>query len=104
MSFHSPDALRNIEFLSVGKNVRFSTRASIYAASRILLRSHSRIDDFCVLSSGEGTAVAALSLVMKDLEFFGIYVDLPLKRMKSISRRLLELEKLYKEGLCPTNL
>jgi len=54
MSFHSPDALHDMGFLSVGENVRVSTKASIYGASRISLGSHSRIDDFCVLSAGEG--------------------------------------------------
>lgn len=54
MSFHSPDALREMGFLSVGEHVKVSTRASIYGASRISLGAHSRIDDFCVLSAGEG--------------------------------------------------
>ena len=54
MSFHSPDALREMGFLSVGENVKVSTHASIYGASRISLGAHSRIDDFCVLSAGEG--------------------------------------------------
>jgi galactoside O-acetyltransferase len=54
MSFHSSDALRDMGFLSVGENVRVSTKASIYGASRISLGANSRIDDFCVLSAGEG--------------------------------------------------
>lgn len=54
MSFHDPDALREMGFLSVGENVKVSTHASIYGASRISLGAHSRIDDFCVLSAGEG--------------------------------------------------
>lgn len=183
MSFHSPDALREMGFLSVGEDVKVSAKASIYGASRISLGAHSRIDDFCVLSAGEGgiqigrnvhiavmcsligkarielhdfaglssrvciysssddysgesmtnptvpeafthvdhrpvvlerhvivgsgsvilpgvtigegTAVGALCLVAKDLEPFGIYAGSPLKRVKSRSRRLLELEKLY---------
>ncbi|MFZ1829926.1 MAG: acyltransferase [Candidatus Competibacteraceae bacterium] len=54
MSFHSPDALREMGFLAVGEEVKVSTKASIYGASRISLGAHSRIDDFCVLSAGEG--------------------------------------------------
>jgi len=54
VSFHSPDALREMGFLSVGEEVKVSTKASIYGASRISLGAHSRIDDFCVLSAGEG--------------------------------------------------
>ena len=183
MSFYNPDALHKIGFLSVGENVRLSKKASIYGASRISLGSHSRIDDFCVLSAGEGgiyigrnvhiavmcsligkgrielddfcnlssrvsiysssddysgesltnptvpeeftnvdhrrvalerhviigsgtvilpgvtigegTAVGALSLVAKNLEPFSIYAGSPLKRLKSRSKRLLELEKQY---------
>ncbi|HRY17036.1 MAG TPA: acyltransferase [Candidatus Competibacteraceae bacterium] len=183
MSFYSPDALHEIGFLSVGENVKVSTKASIYGASRISLGAQSRIDDFCVLSAGEGgiqvgrnvhiavmcsligkgqielydfcnlssrvsiysssddysgesmtnptipeafthvdyrpvvlerhviigsgsvilpgvtigegTAVGALCLVAKSLEPFGIYAGSPLKRIKSRSQRLLELEKLY---------
>lgn len=41
-------------FASVGRNVRISDRASFYGASRISLGDDVRIDDFCVLSAGEG--------------------------------------------------
>ena len=44
---------------------------------------------------GEGTAVGALSLVNKELEPFGIYAGVPLKRLKSRNRQFLDLEKLY---------
>ena len=37
-----------------GKDVRISRKASIYNPGRISLGSHVRIDDFCVLSAGEG--------------------------------------------------
>ena len=188
MSFYNPDELQKMGFLSVGTNVRLSSKASIYGASRISLGSHSRIDDFCVLSAGdggidigrnvhiavmssligkgritiddfcnissrvsiysssddysgefltnptvpeeftnvdhravvlkrhviigsgtvilpgvtigEGSAVGAMSLVAKDLESFSIYVGSPLKRLRSRSKRLLELEKLYLDTIC----
>lgn len=41
-------------FASVGRNVRISDRASFYGISRISLGDYVRIDDFCVLSAGEG--------------------------------------------------
>lgn len=44
---------------------------------------------------GEGTAVGALSLVNTELEPFGIYAGVPLKRLKSRNRQFLDLEKLY---------
>ena len=41
-------------FLSVGNNVQISDRASFYGAGRISIGNNSRIDDFCVISAGEG--------------------------------------------------
>ena len=54
MTFLTDDELRSVGFRSVGKDVQLSARASIYGASRIELGDHVRIDDFCILSSGEG--------------------------------------------------
>lgn len=41
-------------FAHVGRNVRLSDRASFYGAERISIGDNTRIDDFCVLSAGEG--------------------------------------------------
>lgn len=41
-------------FAHVGRDARLSDRASYYGASRISVGDHTRIDDFCVLSAGEG--------------------------------------------------
>lgn len=54
MSFYSPDELQKLGFLFIGQNVKISTKASFYGAERISIGSNSRIDDFCVLSTGEG--------------------------------------------------
>lgn len=54
MSFYSEAELRKLGFASTGENVRVSRRASFYGNGRIAIGSHSRIDDFCVLSAGEG--------------------------------------------------
>lgn len=185
MNFLSREGLCIRGFGSVGKNVRVSRNASFHGASRISLGDNCRIDDFCVLSAGEGgiaigrnvhiavmstlmgkgritvhdfcnlssrvgiysssddysgefltnptvpaslthvdhrpvtlhrhviigsgsvvlpgvtigegTAIGALSLVTHDLESFGIYAGVPLKRLKSRSDRVLELEKRYRE-------
>lgn len=48
------DAIKALGFLSLGENIQISDRASFYGASRISLGSNVRIDDFCVLSAGEG--------------------------------------------------
>ncbi|MEZ9788738.1 acyltransferase [Vibrio breoganii] len=54
MSFYSRCELKNMGFKNVGENVRLSKLASIYGASNISLDDNTRIDDFCILSSGEG--------------------------------------------------
>lgn len=54
MSIYSETELRELGFASLGENVRISRKASFYGTGRISVGSHSRIDDFCVLSAGEG--------------------------------------------------
>jgi galactoside O-acetyltransferase len=54
MNFLSPEGLRSRGFLSIGENVRISRNASFHGASRIALGTNCRIDDFCVVSAGEG--------------------------------------------------
>lgn len=44
-------------FKSIGKNSTVSPRASIYGAERIVIGDNVRIDDFCILSAGEGGIV-----------------------------------------------
>lgn len=41
-------------FAEVGEDVRISEFARLYGAHRIRLGNHVRIDDFCVLSAGDG--------------------------------------------------
>lgn len=54
MTFLSEHELLAVGFANVGDNVQVSRRAAIYGASRISIGDNSRIDDFCVLSAGEG--------------------------------------------------
>lgn len=54
MGFLSREQLENVGFAEVGKNVLVSDKASIYNPERISIGSDVRIDDFCVLSAGEG--------------------------------------------------
>ena len=49
------------------------------------------------LNIGEGASVGSLSLVTKDLKPWGIYAGIPVKRIGDRSKKLLELEKKYKE-------
>lgn len=54
MAMLDHDAIQSLGFESVGKNVQISDRASFCGAGRIKIGSNVRIDDFCVLSAGEG--------------------------------------------------
>jgi dTDP-4-amino-4,6-dideoxy-D-glucose acyltransferase len=54
MAVLSREAIDMLGFASVGENVQISDRASFYGVERISLGSHTRIDDFCVLSAGLG--------------------------------------------------
>jgi dTDP-4-amino-4,6-dideoxy-D-glucose acyltransferase len=54
MAMLTHEAVAALGFASVGRNVQISERASFYGAERIALGNNIRIDDFCVLSAGEG--------------------------------------------------
>lgn len=54
MAYLSAEQLTRLGFAEIGREVLISEKASIYGASRIRLGSHVRIDDFCILSAGEG--------------------------------------------------
>jgi dTDP-4-amino-4,6-dideoxy-D-glucose acyltransferase len=53
-SFYTQAELLEIGFAFVGNNVKLSRKASLYNPTNISIGDHSRIDDFCVLSAGEG--------------------------------------------------
>lgn len=50
MAYFNQLELEQIGFRYLGKNVKISTRASIYNAEQIEIGENSRIDDFCLLS------------------------------------------------------
>ena len=54
MAMLSRDAIQSIGFMFVGQNVQISDRATFYGADKIKIGNNVRIDDFCVLSAGEG--------------------------------------------------
>ncbi|AXS82518.1 acyltransferase [Marinobacter sp. Arc7-DN-1] len=54
MAFLSLEQLESIGFSAIGSNVFISDKASFYNPAKISIGSHVRIDDFCVLSAGEG--------------------------------------------------
>lgn len=54
MAFLSREQIKSMGFSSVGDNVYLSDKASYYNCKNITIGSNTRIDDFCVLSAGEG--------------------------------------------------
>lgn len=54
MAYLTQEQLSLVGFHRVGENVKISDKAVIYNPGRIELGDHIRIDDFCVLSAGEG--------------------------------------------------
>lgn len=54
MAFLSKEQIESMGFKSVGENVLLSDKASYYNCKNITIGSNTRIDDFCVLSAGEG--------------------------------------------------
>lgn len=54
MAHVSRQTLESMGFATIGENVLISEKASIYGAARIRLGDNVRIDDYCVLSAGQG--------------------------------------------------
>lgn len=54
MAFLTEKQLNEMGFAALGSNVLISDKASIYGGHRIKIGNNVRIDDFCVLSAGEG--------------------------------------------------
>lgn len=54
MAFLNNDQLIELGLKHFGENVLISDKASLYNTSNISIGSNVRIDDFCILSAGEG--------------------------------------------------
>lgn len=54
MSYYREEELQSFGFRSLGEGILLSRKASVYGAKNISIGSQVRIDDFCVLSAGEG--------------------------------------------------
>ena len=65
----------------------------------IIIKKHSIIGAGSIIMPGvileEGTSIGAMSLVLKSTISWGIYVGVPVKRLKNRKKDLLELEKEY---------
>lgn len=54
MSYYTPEELKSLRLGSVGEDVRISRKVSLHNTANIHIGNHVRIDDFCVLSAGQG--------------------------------------------------
>jgi dTDP-4-amino-4,6-dideoxy-D-glucose acyltransferase len=54
MAFLTEHQIAQLGFASVGRHVQISERAVFYNCANIEIGHHTRIDDFCVISAGEG--------------------------------------------------
>lgn len=50
MAYYTQDELVKFGFRALGRNVKISTKASVYDAGQIEIGDNSRIDDFCIVS------------------------------------------------------
>lgn len=69
---------------------------------QVILKKFSIVGAGSIIMPGvvieEGTAIGAMSLVLKSTQPWGIYVGNPAKRLKDRKKDLLELEKIYLEN------
>ncbi len=56
-SYYSLAELAHLGFRAIGHNIRLSRKASFYRPEQISLGNHVRIDDFCIISAGDGGVV-----------------------------------------------
>lgn len=50
MAYLSEEALRDMGFAALGRNVKISDKAVFYGSEQMCIEDNSRIDDFCVVS------------------------------------------------------
>ena len=70
MSWLSRETMTAMGFAEIGEDVRLSDRASYYNCGNIRIGNHVRIDDFCVLSAGDG------GIVIGDYVHIAVYCSL----------------------------
>lgn len=86
-SFYSQEELKKIGFLSIGKNVLISKKASIYNPGVISVGNHVRIDDFCILS-GKIT-IGSYSHISAYTALYGGEVGIEMHDFANISAKTL---------------
>jgi len=108
------EGIRLSDFSGLSQGVKVYTRSDDYSGEfltnptvpeeyvkvsrgSVILKKHVVVGSGSVILPGltieEGSSVGALSLVTKNLAPWGVYFGSPVKRLKSRSQRVLELEK-----------
>ena len=54
MAYMTDEQLKSMGFRNIGENVKISEKASIYNPANISIGDNARIDDFCIISAGDG--------------------------------------------------
>jgi acetyltransferase-like isoleucine patch superfamily enzyme len=80
---------------TISKKYKNEVVKPIYLGEHCIIGSNSVVLPGVNIS--QGVAVGAMSLVTKNLDEWGIYFGTPVNRIKNRSKKLLELEKFYKE-------
>ncbi|WP_099064130.1 acyltransferase [Serratia sp. BW106] len=54
MAYYTNSELASFGFLKLGESVKISKKASLYNCNKITIGNNVRVDDFCILSAGNG--------------------------------------------------
>jgi len=88
-----------------GETMTNSTVPSVYKNEKkkeVVLKKHSIVGSSSIIFPGvtlnEGTSIGAMSLVINSTEPWGVYVGVPVSRIKDRSKKLLNMEREYKEN------
>lgn len=85
-SYLTEDQLLGIGFKEVGRNVKLSSKTSIYTPERISIGSNVRIDDFCIISGD--VKIGSYVHIASYTGLFGVY-GIVLEDFVSLSARIL---------------
>jgi galactoside O-acetyltransferase len=90
---YSGETLTNPTVPTIFKSV---TKASVRISNHVIIGTNSIV--FPGVTIAEGCSIAAMSLVNKNTEEWGIYAGIPARRIKDRSKNLLEIERRYRES------